>query len=126
MEAEAGVRGYADPIMGNRAENDGARGGAQAVDDDCLAGGAQALIFVDIGADPAAAVVGNPHYRLARPYPCQQQHSCKQPRHQLHIPAPSRKRETESDCLRDARLTVESFETVILSRRECRSKQIQI
>ena len=88
MEAEIGVRGDADPVMGNRAENDGAGRGAQAVDDDRFARGAQALILVDIGADPAAAIIGNPHHRLARPYPRQQQHRCKQPRHQLHFPAP--------------------------------------
>src|SRR5213594_4303230 len=49
---------------------------------------AQALVFVDIGADPAAAIIGNPHHRLARPYPRQQQYRRKQPRQQLHIPAP--------------------------------------
>jgi hypothetical protein len=88
MKAEIGVRSDANPVMGNRAEHDSASRGAEAVDDDGFSRGAQALVFVDIGADPAAAVVGNPHHRLARPYPRQQQHRCKQPRHQLHIPAP--------------------------------------
>ena len=88
MEAEIGVRGHTDPVMGNRAEHDGAGRGAQAIDDDGFTRGAQALVFVDIGADPAAAIIGNPHHRLARPYPRQQQYRRKQPRQQLHIPAP--------------------------------------
>ena len=40
------------------------------------------------GNKAAAAIVGNPHHRLARPYSRQQQHRRKQPRQQLHIPAP--------------------------------------
>ncbi len=73
------MRGHADPVMGNGAEHDGAGRGAQAVDDDLLAGGAQVLIFVDVGADPAAAIVGNPNHRLARAHPCQQENRREQP-----------------------------------------------
>ena len=59
-------------VVRNRAENDGARRGAQAVDDDRLARSAQALIFVDVTADPAAAIISNPDHRMARAHPCQQ------------------------------------------------------
>ena len=37
------------------------------------------------------AIIGDPHHRLARPYPRQQQHRRKEPRHQFHIPAPVEK-----------------------------------
>ena len=79
VETEIGMRGHADPVVGYRAEHDGAGRGAQAVDDDLFAGAAQALIFVDIGADPAAAIVGDPHHRLARAHPCQKRTAASNP-----------------------------------------------
>ena len=79
MEAEIGMRGHADLVMRNRAENDGAGRGAQAVDDDGLAGSAQALIFVDIGADPAAAIIGNPNHRMAAPTPASRRTAASNP-----------------------------------------------
>ena len=89
MEAEIGVRGNADPVVGNRAEHDGAGRGAQAINDDGFARGTQALVLVDIGADPPTAIIGYPHYGLACPHPRQQQHRGKQTRQQLHHPSPS-------------------------------------
>ena len=100
VEPESGVRGHADLVMGHRAENDGAGGGAQAVDDHGLARAAQVLIFVDIGADPAATILTDTNHRMARANSCQQENRREQPRHQLHLPAPVQKPvEPESDRL---------------------------
>ena len=54
-----------------------------------LAGSAQALVFVDIGADAAAPIVGDPHYRVTGAHPCKQQNRREQTRHELHVEAPS-------------------------------------
>ena len=62
------MRGDADLVVGDRAEDDGAGRGAEPVDDDGFARGAQALVFVDIGADPAAAVIGDPDHGMAWPH----------------------------------------------------------
>ena len=66
VKAEIGARGDADLVVRHRAEHDGAGRGAQPVDHHGLAGGAQALVLVDIGSDSAAAIVGDPDHGVAR------------------------------------------------------------
>ena len=84
VKAEIGVRGHANLVVGNGAENDGAGRSTETVDDHRFAGGAQALIFVDIGADPAAAVVRDPNHGMACPDARDQQDRREQPRNELH------------------------------------------
>ena len=114
--SEIGVRGDADLVAGNRAEDDGAGRGAEAVDDDGFARSTQALIFVDVSSDPPPAIVGNPDHGLRRPHARKQENRREQPRYQPHSPAPVGSVEAESGRLRDARLPLGSFETWILSR----------
>ena len=65
-----------------------------------LARGAQALVSVDIGADPAAAIVGNPNHRMARAYPCQQENRTQATPSPNFMPQPQSKSvEPESDDL---------------------------
>src|ERR1700730_7325637 len=65
VKSEPGAGGHTDLVMGNRTENDGAGRGTKAVDDHHFARAAHALIFIDVGLDPAAAVFHNPNHRIA-------------------------------------------------------------
>ena len=85
VESEHGMRGNANLVVRDRAEDDGAGRGAQAVDDHGFAGGAQALISVDVGADPAAAVIRDPNHRMTCPHARQQQQRREHPRHKSHV-----------------------------------------
>ena len=118
MEAESGVRGHADLVMGNRAEHDGAGRGAQAVDDDGLAGSAQALVFVDIGSDPAAAVIGNADHCMARAHALPAGEPPRATPSRTSCPSPSPNLSNPNlIALCDARLRQRVAEIVILSRR---------
>ncbi|WP_249225787.1 hypothetical protein [Tardiphaga alba] len=75
--------------MRNGAEHDSAGRGAEAVDDNGFARGAQALIFIDIGSDPAAAVIGDADHGVActdacDQKACHQQNRRQQARHEFH------------------------------------------
>jgi hypothetical protein len=52
--------------MRKRAKNDGAGQGTITIDDHHLARTPHALIFLDVGSDPAATVLHNPNRRVAR------------------------------------------------------------
>jgi hypothetical protein len=52
--------------MTKRAKNDGAAQGTITIDDHHLARTPHALIFLDVGSDPAATVLHNPNRRVAR------------------------------------------------------------
>src|SRR5258708_13378523 len=84
-ETQSGVRGKGDVVVGNWAEQDGAGGGTQGDDDDGFAGTAQALIFVDVSADPAAAILADPDHRVTSPNPGQQENRREQPSHDFHV-----------------------------------------
>ena len=50
---------------------------------------AQALVLVDVGADPAAAVIRDPNHRVTSPHARDQENRRKQPRHETSLaPAP--------------------------------------
>src|SRR5229473_1347684 len=65
MKSEPGTGGHAYPVMRNRTENDGAGRNTRTVDDYPLTRAAHALIFTDIGFDPAAGVLRNSNRRAA-------------------------------------------------------------
>ncbi len=65
VESELGARGHANPVMRNRAENDGAGRETNTVYDYHLARTAQTPILIDLGAHPAATVLPNPNRRIA-------------------------------------------------------------
>ena len=67
VESELGARGHANPIMRNRAENDGAGRETITVYDYHLARTAQALILIDVDSHPAATILPNPNRRIACP-----------------------------------------------------------
>jgi hypothetical protein len=85
VETQTGLRGDAYPVVRNRAENDGARREAQAVDDDRLAGRANGLISIKIGPDLAAAIIRNPNSGLARIQTCREEQSDEQNLGEVHI-----------------------------------------
>jgi hypothetical protein len=62
VETEISARCHANLVVWNHAENDRARGGAIAVDDDRLTRSAKAMIFVEVGSDPATPIIGNPDH----------------------------------------------------------------
>jgi len=95
VKSQIGMRRHADLVVGNRAQHDGAGRRTQTVNDDRLARAAQALIFVDIGANPATAVLGNPNHGVARAHSCHQKNRREQPGHELHFKPQST--EPESD-----------------------------
>jgi len=72
MKAESGVFSNADPVARNGAENNGARRSAQPVDNHRLAGRAQALVFIDVGADTPAAIICDADYGVGVRTPYEQ------------------------------------------------------
>src|SRR4030081_3004259 len=59
---------------------------------------AQALIFVDVSANPPAAVLGYPDHGVTRPHTRQQENRGEQPRHKFHIQPQSKP--VEPECAR--------------------------
>ena len=90
VETQIGARRHANLVVRNRAENDGARRGAQAVDDDCLARSPQALIFVEVSADLAAAIISNPDDGVGRAHSCKKDSRRQQNRRKFHVPPRSK------------------------------------
>ena len=45
------------------------------------------MIFFEVGSDPAAPIIGNPDYRIARTHPRKEESRSQQNRRKFHIPA---------------------------------------
>jgi len=72
VKSEIGFRRHADFVMGNGPQNDGAGGSAQAVDNHRLARTTKVLVFVDVGSDSAAAILGDPDHCVTSSHPRKQ------------------------------------------------------
>ena len=48
------------------------------------------MIFVEVGSDPASAIIGNPDCRRTRVYPCKEKSRSQQKRRKFHIPIRSK------------------------------------
>ena len=84
VEGEVSVSSYTDSLMGNRAEDNCAGRGAKAVNDYCLAGGAQMFVPFYITTDLSASIISNSNYRMACTRTRQQEHCRERPRKQFH------------------------------------------
>jgi hypothetical protein len=84
VEAQIGARRYANLVSWNYAEIDSARWGT--VDDDRLARRAQAMIFIEVGSDLAAATIGDPDHCRVRAHSCKDASGSQQNRQILSPP----------------------------------------